>query len=54
MFITLFSGRCLGLAMLAFYNPQQTLQKCGPKLIAEPNEHVLTFLHPILICRVAH
>jgi hypothetical protein len=32
-----------------------TLSKnAGPKLFCEPNPHVLTFVHPILTCTVAH
>jgi hypothetical protein len=35
-----------------------SLGKCAKMLgqnhFIEPNQHVLTFLHPILICRIAH
>ncbi len=42
-------------ACCVFYKlPQQIVQKCWAKTIefAEPNQHNLMFLHPILICRV--
>jgi len=50
-FITLLSDGCK--AVLCFYQPQQTMQKCWAKTIfSEPNWHVLTFLCLILICGV--
>jgi hypothetical protein len=39
IFITLFSGR---------------LKMLGQDHFAKPNQHVMTFLHPILNCRVAY
>jgi hypothetical protein len=53
IFITLFSGRCSTLLCLL-----PASAKCARMLgqihFAEPNWHVLTFLHPILICRVTY
>jgi hypothetical protein len=49
--ITLCSGRWI----TSFYQPQQMVQKSWAKNhFAEPNRHVLTFLHPILIFKVTY
>jgi len=53
IFITLFSCTCTALMCLlpASANCAKLL---GNNHFAEPNWHVLAFLHPILLCRVTH
>ncbi len=38
----------------ALYQPPQSFQKCWPKSFADPNWHILNFLHPIVMCRVIY
>jgi hypothetical protein len=51
--ITVFAGRCTALLchLLASANCTKFV---GQNDFAEPNQHVLTFLHPILVCRVTY
>jgi hypothetical protein len=53
IFITLFSSRCIVWLhfLLASANWAQMQEK---NQFPEPNQHLLTFLHPILMCRVTY
>jgi hypothetical protein len=47
---TLFCSRCRGLLYLSPATASK-LYNCAPP---KPNRHILTFLHPILLCRITY
>ncbi len=56
IFSTLFSDRCIAVLRLLSAS-KHALLKCWAKANftePNPNQHVLTFLHPILMCRITY